>query len=263
MGEVIEGEVIKAPRKRRRKQIDGELGIGSGSAGPGVAGVGGGLTDWIYETFNYKDYARDTEILTGAPPAQQPGIVASLQQRYATAVADLDSASAALDNAESNLLSIQDDVFSNGTEQDRAAWSVQYDKVIAAQSTRDSARSSLQTVAGWIQQAKAQLGMAALPAIPWSLVAGVAAAAAALYAVANAANNFFNQWQVASWNAENMRRQQAGEAPLQGGPQLVDTSGGISAGLGSTADIIKYATWGLIAFLVIPPVLRMIEGKTA
>lgn len=257
MPKIIEGDfstVTRAPRRARVRRAPP-------AQAPRALGL---VSDWLYETFNYGDYSRDTEILTGDPPAKKAGVVAQVQAQYTAAVADLEAASAELDLAESNLLSISDDVAANGSGADLDAWNDAYARVIGAQSTRDSALQSAQTVAGWLQSAKAAFGLSGLgvlPVVPWALVAAIAAGASALYAAANAGNAIFNAWQINAWNAESLRRQQAGDAPLIGGPVLADTSGGISAGIGSAADIAQYAMWGLIAFLFVPPLLRALEGK--
>lgn len=188
-------------------------------------------------------------------PAQQSADISYFQKfknDYAAAVQNLDNASAALDAAESNLISVSSDVQTAGSQQDIDAYNAAMNRIIAAQATRDSAKNALQQAADFIAGVKSAFGLGALfPAIPWSLVAGIAAAAAFLYAAANAGNSVFNDWQIRSWNAENIARQNAGQAPLSGGPALADTSSAIGGLFGNVQGIAMYIAIGLIAWLFV------------
>lgn len=262
MAEVINGDFKRlSPRRGKRPKKRRERGLADSSGSIG--------TD-LWEYFNPDLVQEENVALTGTnynPDDGDAYQVMSLSDQLAAAVAKLDAASAALDAAESNLLAIQAEVFASGTASDQAAWTTNYNKIIAAQSTRDAALDTVHTVGGWVDNVKSSLGlnglggMGVLPAIPWSLVAGIVASAAAIYAIANAANIFFNQWQINKWNAENIRRQNANEPLLTGNPALADTGGGIGGIFGDTATIAKYAMWGLLAFFLLPPALKMLEHK--
>lgn len=266
---VINGDFERVggkPRKRRKQRARAEKGLHPAGGLHRVGSIGTDFWEWM----NPDLVQQENVMLTGmnyVPDDNDAGALNSLGERYNAALAQLDDASTRLDAAESNLLAIQSEVFTTGNAQQQAEWTAKYNNVIAAQTTRDTALSAVSTVGGWISSARQAIGlgrvggMGLLPAVPWSLVAGIAAAAAAIYAIANAANAFFNQWEVAKWNAENIRRQQAGEPPLEGGPALTDTGGGISGIFGDTATIVKYAAIGLIAFFVLPPMLRALESR--
>lgn len=233
MAEIIEGDFKRM--KRRAKRKSNNL-AGSGSIG----------TD-IWEWTHPGQVQTESVALTGANKAQDQGIFDNFKQSFADAVAKLDQASQALDDSESALLAIQSDALN---DPDYASeWQNQYNKVIAAQSTRDSALSAIQTASGWIDSAKQTFGLSGVVAIPWATVAAITAATAAILAIVFAANNFYNMFVTYQTQQINNDRQMRGLPPLDQ-PQLMST--GIGSGIGNFfGNITQWVVIGVVAYFLL------------
>ena len=241
MNKIIDGEFRRIGKKRR-------------PAPKAMGSAGTSIWEWLHPG----EIQTENVILTGTNLPDQ-SLFDQVKQKFNDAVAQLDDASIQLDNAEANLASIQDDLFTNGNLNDHIYWTKINNQIIAAQATRNAARDTVNQVASWIQNIKTSLGLSnlgILPAIPWALIAGIVAAAAALYAIANLANTLFNDWQIAQWNAANIAAQQAGEPALIGSPQLARTDMGITTGVSNifsnAGDLVKWIAIALAIWLVVP-----------
>ena len=254
MKNAIEGDFQRVGGKRRENRKRRNM--------AGLAGDTSSVGSWWWEFTHPLQVQEENIAITGTNDPYATGIygdtgIAQFRQRLDDAIAKLDDASAKLDLAAQNLLSIQTDVEDNGTPEEQNQWQVGYARVQAAQNERNRARAMMQQASDWwsnssgvvVNGLKNELrGLAALPVIPWALVAAIVAATAFIYAAAQAGAVAFNAVQSSMWNRENMRRQGAGQAPLQGEPQLLDTeafgsgAGSIFLGLGNVAQ------WAVIGF---------------
>jgi hypothetical protein len=205
---------------------------------------------------------------TGATPlpAANTGLLASFQQKFSDAVAQLDAQSAALDQAENDLYAVQ--LQASKDPADYAEWQNQFAKVNAAISTRDAAKNAVATASSWWNSAKSALGLAGLrpshalgalgflPEIPWATIALITGGAAAIAAVIAAVNSFVDKMNLKAWNEENIRRSQAGEAPLPDSSRPAPLSNpSIFSGV---TDLSKVIVFGLIAVFVLPVILKRI-----
>lgn len=194
--------------------------------------------------------------MTAATPQDQ-GIFANFKQKFSDAVAQLDNASAALDQAENNLYAVQ--YQASLDPNDYAEWQDNFAKVNAAISTRDAARGAVATASGWIGNIKSAFGLSGLgllPEIPYATVAIITGGAAAIWAVVQAANAFVDKMNLKAWNDENIRRSQNGQIPLPDSTRPVPLSSpSIFAGV---TDLSKIIVFGAIAVLILPSLMKRI-----
>ena len=254
MKNVIEGDFERVGGKRRENRKRRNM-----------AGLGGetySFGSWFWEFTHPEQVQQENIAITGANDPYATGMygdtgIGQFRQRLDDAILKIDDASAKLDIAAQNLLSIQTDVEDNGTPQEQAQWQAGYDRVQFAQTERNRAQAMMKQANQWwftsqggvVNGLKNELrGLAALPLIPWATVAALAAVAALIYAAAQAGATAFNAVQTSMWNRENMRRQAEGQAPLQGEPQLLDTDS-FGSGVGSIfSGLGKIGQWAVIGF---------------
>lgn len=252
MRNVIEGDFERVGGKRRKRR----------AAMAGLNGDTYSVGSWWWEFTHPLEVQQENIAITGTNDPYATGIygdtgIAQFRQRLDDAIAKLDDASAKLDLAAQNLLSIQTEVEDNGTPEEQNQWQVGYARVQAAQNERNRARAMMRQASEWwsnssgvvVNGLKNELrGLAALPVIPWALVAAIVAATAFIYAAAQAGATAFNAVQTSMWNRENMRRQAEGQTPLQGEPQLLDTDS-FGSGVGSIfSGLGKIGQWAVIGF---------------
>lgn len=243
--------VGKKPRRKRASKLAGDT--------PPAGSFGANIWEWLHPG----EVQTENVSVTGTnnPNVTETNILLRFQDQINAAVTDLDNASAQLNLSASNLSSIQDDVYASGDDSAISQYQDAVNRVNSTQSARDSALAAAQQARDFISATAPSVGLSGLgllPAIPWAFVAAIVAGTAAIYAAANFANTFFNQWQIRRWNDANIAQQQAGGEPLQGQPLLADTSLGITsgfAGIGSIfsgmGDLTKWIVLGIGAYFVI------------
>lgn len=233
MPETIQGEFRRVKsRKRKQKPLAGVF-----------DNLGADVYDWTHN---------DPKLTTDSPPSQSA--FDSFKQNIADKITEFNNASAALDNAESVLLSIQE------TNADDPEWQDLYNRVIAAQSTRDATLNTIAQVQQWIADLKARFGLGVALAIPWSIAGTIAAATALIIALVYSVQQYYNGKFANQVNQENFARAQQGLPPLDF--QRIELTTGLQSGIGSVfSGLTDTAKYLLIAAAVIVFLPKMIEGK--
>lgn len=201
------------------------------------------------------------------PDPNDVGLLQSFINDFQEKVAQLDAQIAALNEAQTRLDSVHDIAAQN--PDDLAAWQSEYNKVNAINTTIQAAQSAVAQISDWWQSVKGVVGLSGasrgardllhgalgvLPfAIPWGIVATIAGAVAAIAAVVASVNALIDRLNIKNWNDENIRRSQEGLPPLPK-PEMSGQSV-----FGDLSDMGRTITFAVIAYLLLPPLLKRLE----
>ena len=188
------------------------------------------------------------------------GILDDFKARYDAAVAEYREASNTLNAAESALYDVAEQAQKN--PDDLAQWQSEMNKIIAMQSTMESAENAMRSVADFFASMGSFVGLSGMrekklglffPAVPWATLALITGGAAAIWVVIDGVIAFVNVMRRKAIDEANLARIAAGQTPTEYPPDLrPGAGGGLTAGLQSGADLVKWLTIGGVVLLVLP-----------
>lgn len=186
----------------------------------------------------------------------------SFRDRFNAAVADFDARVAALNQTETELWEVHPDVQASGDEWLQGDWQDAMDRVIAMNSSIDSVRAQVQSIASWWSGVRSSLGiapgeggalagLALIPAIPWSAIALIVGGTTAIAGVIYAASQVINRARQYRFSQASIEQQQAGGPPLVNPYAEQDAGGGLFDGL---PDAAMWLVGGLVVLAVLPKI---------
>lgn len=191
------------------------------------------------------------------------GILDDFRARFDTAVGEYREAVAGLNRAEAALYEVANQAAKN--PQDLEAWHDEMNRIIAMQTTMETVESSVQAIGDFFASASDFLGLSGFrsknlglifPAVPWATLALITGGAAAIWIVIDGVIAFVNVMRRKAIDEANIARADTGTAPLPYPPDLLPgAGGGLTGGLQSTADILKWFVIGGVLLLVAPGIV--------